>query len=60
VVDQIKDLSIENNLLTTQGKMFETQVTQLATPPARQQDMQREHVKANFSRSEWEEEKNKP
>jgi hypothetical protein len=35
-------------------------VTQLATPPARQQDMQREHVKAVFSRNEYEEGKTKP
>jgi hypothetical protein len=40
--------------------MLETQVTQLATPPARQQDMQREHVKVVFSRNEWEEGKTKP
>jgi hypothetical protein len=40
--------------------MLETQVTQLATPPARQQDMQREHVKAVFSRNECEEGKTKP
>jgi hypothetical protein len=39
VADQIKDLSIKIDLLTTQGKMLETQVTQLATPPTRQQDM---------------------
>jgi hypothetical protein len=40
--------------------MLETQVTQLATPPTRQQDMQREHVKVVFSRNEWEEGKTKP
>jgi hypothetical protein len=60
VVDQIKDLSIKIDLLTTQGKMLETQVTQLATPPTRQQDMQMEHVKAVFSRNECEEGKTKP
>jgi hypothetical protein len=37
VADQIKDLSIKIDLLTTQEKkMLETQVTQLATPPSRQ------------------------
>jgi chaperonin cofactor prefoldin len=36
VADQINDLSMKIDLLTTQGKMLETQVTQLATPPARQ------------------------
>jgi hypothetical protein len=35
-------------------------VTQLTTSPARQQDMQREHVKVVFSRNEWEEGKIKP
>jgi antitoxin component YwqK of YwqJK toxin-antitoxin module len=60
VADQINDLSMKIDLLTTQGKMLETQVTQLATPPARQQDMQREHVKAVFSRNECEEGKTKP
>jgi Retrotransposon gag protein len=36
VANQINDLSIRIDLLTTQGKMLETQVTQLGTPPARQ------------------------
>jgi hypothetical protein len=52
VADQIHELSMKIDLLTTQGKMLETQVTQLATPLARQQDMQREHVNAVFSRNE--------
>jgi hypothetical protein len=52
VVDQIKDLSMKIDLLTTQGKILETQVTQLTTSPTRQQDMQREYVKAVFSRNE--------
>jgi antitoxin component YwqK of YwqJK toxin-antitoxin module len=60
VADQIKDLNMKIDLLTTQGKMLETQVTQLAAPPTRQQDMKREHVKAVFSRNEWEEGKTKP
>jgi hypothetical protein len=60
VADQIKDLSMKIDLLTTHGKMFETQVTQLATSPARQQDMQREYAKAVFSRNKWEEGKTKP
>jgi non-ribosomal peptide synthetase component F len=59
VADQINDLSMKVDLLTTQGKMLETQLTQLATPPARQQDMQREHVNAVFSRNECEEGKTK-
>jgi hypothetical protein len=52
VVDQIKDLSMKIDLLTTQGKILETQVTQLTTSPTRQQDMQREYVNAVFSRNE--------
>jgi hypothetical protein len=52
VTDQIKDLSMKIDLLTTQGKILEIQVMQLATPPARQQDMQTEHVKVVFSRNE--------
>jgi chaperonin cofactor prefoldin len=36
VADQIKDLNMKIDLLTTQEKILETQVTQLATPPARQ------------------------
>jgi hypothetical protein len=48
------------DLLTTQEKMLKTQVTQLATPSTRQQDMQREHVKVVFSKNEWEEGKTKP
>jgi negative regulator of sigma E activity len=47
VADQINDLSMKIDLLTTQGKILETQVTQLTTSPARQQDMQREHVKVS-------------
>jgi hypothetical protein len=39
--------------------MLETQVTQLATPPTQQQDLQREHVKAILSRNEWKEGKTK-
>jgi chaperonin cofactor prefoldin len=39
VADQINDLSMKIDLLTTQGKILETQVTQLTTPHARQQDM---------------------
>jgi hypothetical protein len=35
VADQINDLSMKIDLLTTQGKMFETQVTRLATPSTR-------------------------
>jgi thiamine biosynthesis protein ThiC len=35
VTDQIKDLSIKTDLLTTQRKILKTQVVQLATPPAR-------------------------
>jgi hypothetical protein len=58
VADQIKDLCMKIDLLT-KVKMLETQVTQLATPHARQQDMQREHVKVVFSRNEWEERKTK-
>jgi hypothetical protein len=48
------------DLLITQGKMLETQVTQLTTPPARQQDMQKDHVNVVFSRNEWEERNTKP
>jgi regulator of replication initiation timing len=59
VADQINDLSMKIDLLTAQGKILETQVTQLVTPPTRQQDMQREHVKAVFSRNECEEGKTK-
>jgi hypothetical protein len=36
VADQIKDLSIKIDLLSTQGKILETQVTQLAISLARQ------------------------
>jgi hypothetical protein len=60
VADQINDLSMKIDLLTTQEKILETQVTQLETPLVRQQDMQREHVKVVFSRNEWEEGKTKP
>jgi excinuclease UvrABC helicase subunit UvrB len=60
VADQIKDLSMKIDFLTTQGKMLETQVTQLATPHARQQDIQMEHVKAVFWRNEWEKGNTKP
>jgi chaperonin cofactor prefoldin len=38
VADQIKDLSMKIDVLTTQGKILETQVTQLTTPPTRQQN----------------------
>jgi hypothetical protein len=48
----MNDLSMKIDLLTTEGKILETQVTQPATPPARQQDMQKEHVKVVFSRNE--------
>jgi single-stranded DNA-specific DHH superfamily exonuclease len=60
VADQIKDFSIKIDLLTTQGKILETQVTQLATPHARQQDMQRENVNVVFSKNEWEEGRTEP
>jgi hypothetical protein len=33
--------------------MLETQVAQLTTSPARQQDVQRKYVNAIFLRSEW-------
>jgi hypothetical protein len=46
--------------LLLKKKILETQVTQLTTPHARQQDMQREHVKAIFSRNECEEGNTKP
>jgi hypothetical protein len=36
VADQIKDLSTKIDLLSTQGKILETQVTQLAISLARQ------------------------
>jgi hypothetical protein len=59
VADQIKELSMKIDLHTTQRKIFETQVTQLATPHARQQDIQREHANVVFSRNEWEKENTK-
>jgi chaperonin cofactor prefoldin len=39
VADQIKDLRTKINFLTTQEKMLETQVAQLAIPPLHQQNM---------------------
>jgi hypothetical protein len=36
VADHIKELSIKIDLLTTQGKILETQVVQLTTPHAQQ------------------------
>jgi thiamine biosynthesis protein ThiC len=39
VADQINDLSMKIDLLTTQEKILEIQVTQLTTPPVRQQEI---------------------